>query len=213
MTSNADDGVELMKIISHGKKYIFRGLIALIPLALTILIVRFLYLTIDQQVMRLVEKELGFSIPGLGILIVLGVLYLVGLITSNVVGNQLLNSVEMITARIPIVRAIYQIGKQISSTFTLPEKQVFKRTVLVEFLKPGVWTVGFVTGTVSDRQNGSEKLLKVYVPTPPNPTSGFIVFVKESQTRDPGWSMDESLRTILTCGIIGPEEIRQESNK
>ncbi len=202
-----------MKILVHSKKYIFRGLIALIPLALTILIIRFLYLTIDQRVMQLVEKELGLSIPGLGILIVLGVLYLVGLITSNVIGNRLLNYVEMITAKIPIIRAIYQIGKQISSTFTLPEKQVFKRTVLVEFLKPGVWTIGLVTGTLIDRQDPSQKLLKVYVPTPPNPTSGFIVFVKESQTRDPGWSMDESLKLILSCGIIGPEDIRQESFK
>lgn len=202
-----------MKILTHSKKYIFRGLIALIPLGLTILIVRFLYLTIDQRVMRLVEKELGFSIPGLGILIVLGVLYGVGLVTSNVIGNRLLNYVEMITVKIPIIRAIYQIGKQISSTFTLPEKQVFKRTVLVEFLKPGVWTIGFVTGTLIDRQDPSEKLLKVYVPTPPNPTSGFIVFVKENQTRDPGWGMDETLKAILSCGIIGPEEIRQESFK
>jgi len=88
----------------------------------------------------------------------------------------------------------------------LPEKQVFKKAVLVEYLKPGMWTLGFVTGTLMDKKQ-NERFLKVFVPTPPNPTSGTMVVVKESQIRDPGWSIEQALNTVLSAGIIGPEEI------
>ena len=89
---------------------------------------------------------------------------------------------------------------------SLPEKQVFKKAVFVEYLKPGMWTLGFVTGTLLDKKN-KERLLKIFVPTPPNPTSGTMVVVRESQTRDPGWTIEQALNAVLSAGIIGPEEI------
>jgi uncharacterized membrane protein len=85
---------------------------------------------------------------------------------------------------------------------------VFKRAVLVDYLKPGIWTIGFVTGKVIDRKNNDEVLLKVFVPTPPNPTSGTMVVVKESETRDPGWTIEEAIRAVVSGGIIGPTEIK-----
>ena len=93
------------------------------------------------------------------------------------------------------------------TAFMVPEKQVFKRAVLVDFLKPGIFTVGFVTGSVVDRRN-NEKMLKVYIPTPPNPASGTIVIVKESDTRDPGWTIQEAMKVVISGGIIGPDEIK-----
>jgi uncharacterized membrane protein len=78
----------------------------------------------------------------------------------------------------------------------------------VEYLKPGMWTIGFVTGKIIDKRNPDERLLKVFIPTPPNPASGIMVVVKESQTRDPGWSIDEALKSVVSVGIIGPEELR-----
>jgi uncharacterized membrane protein len=80
--------------------------------------------------------------------------------------------------------------------------------VLVDYLKPGIWTVGFFTGKVIDGRHNDEVLLKVFVPTPPNPTSGTMVVVKESETRDPGWTIEEAIRPVISGGIIGPEEIR-----
>ena len=85
---------------------------------------------------------------------------------------------------------------------------MFKRAVLVDYLKPGIWTIGFVTGTIHDHQHPQTKLLKVFVPTPPNPTSGTMVVVRESETRDPGWSIEDALKTVISGGIIGPKEIR-----
>jgi uncharacterized membrane protein len=195
-------------IWKHIKRYIIRGLIALIPLSLTYLVIRFLYLTIDRRVMGFVDDFLKISIPGLGIIIILIILYVVGIAASNVVGKKVLHSVEQISNRIPLIKSTYQIGKQLSTTLSMPEKQIFRKAVLVDYLKPGIWTIGFVTGTVVDKRNNNEKLLKVFVPTPPNPTSGTMVVVRESETRDPGWSIEEAMQAVLSGGIIGPTELR-----
>ncbi|MCK6621734.1 MAG: DUF502 domain-containing protein [Calditrichaceae bacterium] len=193
---------------SHIKKYIIRGILAIIPLVLSYFVVRLLYLSIDRRVTGLIDNLIGFSIPGLGIVILLIIFYLIGIVGSNFVGKKFFNLIERISDRIPLVKTTYQVGKQLSSTFLLPERQAFKKVVLVDFLMPGMWTVGFVTGAVIDRKNNNEKLLKVYVPTPPNPTSGTLVIVRESQTRDPGWSIEEGMKAVISGGIIGPEELR-----
>jgi uncharacterized membrane protein len=199
---------KMKKIIRHIKKHVSRGLFAIIPLALSYFAVKFLYTTIDQRVVRLVDRVLDFSFPGLGLLLVIVVLYILGVLASNVIGKQLFGVVERITNHIPLIRTTYKVGQQLGSTLSLPEKEVFKRAVLVEYLKAGTWTIGFVTGTVIDRRHENEELLKVYVPMPPNPLSGTMVIVKESQTRDPGWTIDEALKAIVSGGIIGPTELK-----
>lgn len=190
------------------KKNIFRGLLAAIPLVLTIFVIRLLYVGIDRRVMGWIDQYTGTSIPGLGIIISLFVLFLLGLVASNVIGRQVFEWIERFTSRIPLIKITYQIGKQLSTTLSLPETEVFKRAVLVELLRPGSWTVGFVTGTIKDKGNQSERLLKIYVPTPPNPTSGFIIIISESETRDPGWTIEETMKLVVSGGIIGPAEIR-----
>ena len=195
-------------VITHLKRYIVRGLLAIIPLVLTYFAVMLLYSTIDQRVVGIFHKVLGFSFPGLGILLVLLALYILGLIVSNVVGKQLFNLIDKIMNRIPLLRTTYKVGQQLGVTLSLPDKQVFKKAVLVEYLKPGIWAIGFVTGKVIDRRNKDEILLKVFVPTPPNPTSGTMVVVRESETRDPGWSIEEALNCVISGGILGPEELR-----
>lgn len=191
---------------SHLKKYMFRGLLAIIPLVLTVLVLQLLYVGIDRRFAVLIDEFFGYSIPGLGILLVIITLYVLGLIASNVVGRRFLHLIERITHRIPIIGTTYQVGSQLSKMISLPEREVFKEVVLVDFLKPGMWTVGFVTGSVMDKKN-NEKLLKVYVPTPPNPTSGTLLLVREAQTRNPGWTIDEGVKAVISGGIIGPAEI------
>jgi len=199
---------EMKKVVTHIKKYIFRGLLAIIPLALTYLAVKLLYTTIDQRAVGIVDRLLGFKFPGLGILLVLVSLYVLGLLASNIIGKQVFRVIERITNYIPLIKTTYKVGKQLGATLSLPEKQVFKKVVLVEYLKPGIWTIGFVTGEVIDRKSNDERLLKVFVPTPPNPTSGTMVVVRESETRDPGWTVEEAINSVISGGIIGPEEFR-----
>ena len=197
-----------MKAFSlHVKKYVMRGFLAIIPLMLSVLVIHLLYVNIDQRVVRLVDQTIGFSFPGLGIILSLAALYLLGIVGSNIIGKKTLDIIEKITERLPFIKTTYQVGKQLADTLSLPEKQAFKRAVLVDYLKPGIWTIDFVTGKIIDRKNNDEVLLKVFVPTPPNPTSGTMVVVKESETRDPGWTIEKAIRAVVSGGIIGPSEI------
>lgn len=200
----------MKKILKHLRIYIFRGLLASIPIGLSFLVLKFFYVALDQKVIGLIDEFIGFRIPGLGILLVLATLYLIGYLASNVIGRRFFNLFERILNRIPIIKTTYQIGKQISVALSLPEKQVFKRAVLVEYFRPGVLTIGFVTGTLLDKAD-NEKLLKVFIPTVPNPTSGILVIIKESQVIEPGWSVEQAMKIVISGGIIGPEEIRNKS--
>ena len=198
----------MKKLINHIKIYIFRGLLAITPLALSIFVLRLLYVGVDKKVMALVDQFIGYSIPGLGFIIVIIILYLIGFIASNFIGRQFFNWLERAMKKIPIINTTYNVGKQLSETLSLPERQVFRKVVLVDYLKPGIWTIGFVTGTIIDYKNNNEKLFKVFIPTPPNPTSGTMVVVKESETRDPGWTIEEAMKAVISGGIIGPTAIK-----
>ena len=190
--------------LAHARTYILRGLLAVIPVLISFLAIQFLYVMIDRRVMRMI----GLNIPGLGILLVLATLYVLGLVASNVIGHKFFSIIERITDRIPLIKTTYQVGKQLAATFSGNEKQIFKRAVLVEYLKPGMWTLGFVTGNITDLKNPAEPLLKVFIPTPPNPASGTMIIVSESMTRDPGCSIEEAVKTVISGGIIGLKEIR-----
>jgi uncharacterized membrane protein len=194
-------------LVKHIRVFVFRGLLATIPFALSIFAVHFLYSSIDQRVLDLLEEHVGVRFPGLGILLLMTALYVLGFITSNVIGRRVLGLVERITSRIPLVKTTYQIGKQVSDTFAMSDRQVFQRAILLECVKPGIWTTGFVTGSVFDQVNG-ETLLKVYVPTPPNPASGNVLLVREQDTRDPGWTVEEALKLVISAGVIGPKLIK-----
>ena len=205
MKVNSDIICFVKEFLQHARNYIFRGLFAIIPLLLSIFAVKILYELIDKKVTGFIENFVNVrQIPGLGILLVLICLYLIGLVASNVLGRQIFNFIESITDRIPIIKAIYQVGKQLSEGLSVTEgKQAFKKALLIDCNNSGVWTVAFVTGTVK-RQDTGEELLRMFVPTAPNPTTGFIFLVKMSQTVDPGWTVEEALKMVVSAGIIAP---------
>jgi uncharacterized membrane protein len=193
-------------IFKHLRRHMFRGLLAVIPLALSYYVVRFLYLAVDRRVAGLIEKKIGFDIPGLGVLLVLAVLYLLGLGASNWLGRWILGLIDRLTARIPLVKTIYNLGKQLGLAFSSQDKQAFRRVVMVEFFRPGLWSIGFVTGSVKDKANG-ETLLKVFIPTAPNPTAGFTVIVREAGVRFLDWTVQDGMNAVLSGGVIGPAEL------
>ncbi len=197
----------MKRLFDHLKKYAFRGIIALIPASITYFVIKFFYYAIDQRMLVVIEDLLGIRIPGLGLLFLIATLYLTGLAVSSVIGRGAGNLLEKIFQRVPLIRTSYKVGQQLSTALAVPQQELFKKAVLITYLKPGAWTIGFVTGSVIDTQNNNEKLLKVFVPTPPIPTSGTMVLVRESDTRDPGWSIEESLQTVISGGLIGPGSI------
>ncbi|OVE75541.1 hypothetical protein BVX98_07440 [bacterium F11] len=200
----------MKRILKHIRKKFIAGLLAIIPLGLTIFAIKFFYILIDNRLMGWVDNAFGVSIPGLGIILIILLLYFLGVFASNLLGKKLINLFEQIIERIPIIKTTYNLGKQVSSAFTLPSRDLFKRVVLVDYLKEGMWTIGFVTGDIIDHTKNDMKLLKVYIPTPPNPTSGTIVLVKETETRDPGWSIEQAIKMVISAGIIGPTEISKK---
>ena len=193
-------------VFKHLKTFILRGFLAIIPLALSFIVLRFFYLAVDQRVAHIIEKWIGFNVPGLGFVLVLVILYLLGLAASNWAGRGFLSMVERISMRIPLVKIIYPLGKQIGAAMAVPEKKAFKRVVLVEHFRPGVWSVGFVTGQLDDPRSG-DRLLKLFVPQGPNPTSGFMLIVKESQVREIGWSVAEAMNAVISGGLSGPDQL------
>lgn len=197
----------MKRFLKHAKTHVFRGFLAIIPLGLSYLVIRFLYLAIDARVTSWIDQFLGFKIPGLGILLVLLFLYLLGLLASNWLGRRAFRLIEMVTARIPLIKTIYTLGKQLAEAISLPEKKAFKEVVMVEHFRPGLWSIGFVTGALSSEGAGEDKLLKVFIPTAPNPTSGFMVMVRESQVKSLTWTVPEAMNTIISGGMVGPEKI------
>jgi uncharacterized membrane protein len=193
-------------LLRHLKKAVFRGFLVLLPLALSFLVLRFLYLAVDQRVAGLLEKWIGRKIPGLGILLVLVILYLLGLLAGNLVGRRFLAGVDRISGRVPLVRTTYKLGKQLGNAFASPGSGHLKRVVLVEQFRPGVWSVGFVTGHMSDPKTG-EKLVRLFLPQGPNPTSGFMIIVRESEVRPISWTVPEAMNAIISGGISAPDQI------
>ena len=196
----------MRKIFKHLRTHVFRGLLAIIPLGLSYLVIRFIYMAVDQKAANLIEKIFGIRIPGLGVILVILLLYLLGLVASNWFGRQIFNVIERISTRIPLVKTIYNLGKQLGIALSLPEKEVFKRAVMIEQFRPGLWSIAFVTGAITDKKSG-ERMVKLFIPTAPNPTTGFTVMIKESEVRDLPWTIPEAMTAIISGGIISPAEI------
>jgi uncharacterized membrane protein len=195
----------------HIRTYIFRGLLAMIPLFLSFVAIKLLYVLIDKRVMAFLGEFVPVrQIPGLGILLLLVCLYLIGLIVSNIVGRQIFHFIDHVGRQIPIVKAVYQVGKQLSESLSnAGNKQAFKQVLLVNWNGNGVWAVAFVAGQITDNRTG-ELMYRVFMPHVPNPATGFVFVVKESQTVDPGWSIEEALKMVVSGAIISPKEIRRQ---
>ena len=202
----------MKNFFKHIRIYILRGLLAIIPIFLCVLAIQLLYLLIDKRVVVFFNRFFEVrKIPGLGILLVLLCLYLIGLIVSNVIGKRLFHFIERISQRIPLVKVIYQLGKQFSESFSGEKgKEVFKRVVLVDWNNNGLWAMGFVTGRIVDQASG-EPMLRVFVPNAPSPTTGFIFVIKEGAAIDPGWTVEEALKMVVSGSVIAPPEIRNKS--
>ncbi len=193
-------------LFNHIGRHVFRGLLAIIPVGLSYLVVRFFYLAVDARITGKIEQWIGYRIPGLGFLLVGISLYLLGLAASHWAGRRAFGLIEWISARIPFIKTIYTLGKQLADALSLPEKQAFKRVVMVEHFRPGVWSIGFVTATLPDPEEEGHKLLRLFIPTAPNPTSGFVITVKESQVRETGWGVPEAMNLIISGGMVSPEK-------
>jgi len=195
-------------VFTHIRVLIFRGLLAVIPILLCVGALYLLYVLIDKKVIGLLDNFIKIRhVPGLGVLLLVLCLYFIGLVVSNIIGHRILRLIEGITRRIPVISTIYGVGKQLSQGLSVADgqSQAFKKAVLVKLSGDSLMVPAFVMSSMKSNKTG-EELLFVLVPTSPTPGSGFVCVVRSSQTFDPGWTVEECLKAIISIGIVTPKE-------
>ena len=197
------------------RRYLVTGLVLWVPLGITIWVLTLIVSTLDKTLLLIPEHYrpetlLGFAIPGLGVVLTLVVLVVTGILTRNFVGQHLVKGWDSILRRIPVVKSIYSGVKQVSDTLFSDTGQAFRKALLVEFPHPGSYTIAFMTGTPSgelvNRLPGEH--VSVYVPTTPNPTSGYFLLLPKSRTQELDMSVDDALKYIVSMGVVGPGPVR-----
>jgi uncharacterized membrane protein len=193
-------------IVNHLKGKFLAGLFVVIPVGITIFILKFLFNFTDGILSSYLDRLFSLTthqelhIPGLGIITGALVIYLAGLLATNILGKQLLRVGDELLSRIPLVKSIYSSSKQLTKVFR-EGKTSYRRAVFVEWPRPGVKAIGFVTAEVE--RNG-ERLVVVYVPTMPNPTSGFALFFREDEVFDSGMTVEEAVKFVVSGGAVVP---------
>lgn len=194
------------KVVRHFKGRFITGLFVVVPVGITIFILKFLFNFADGILGSYLDSLLAAfldnhsHIPGLGMLTGFIVIYLSGVLATNVIGTRILRWSDGILSRIPVVKSIYGSSKQFTQVFK-EGKSSYRRAVFVEWPRGGVRAVGFVTAEV---ERDGEKLVVVYVPTMPNPTSGFALFFKESEVQDCGMTVEEAVKFVVSGGAVVP---------
>ena len=193
------------------KRYVMAGLLVWVPLGITIYVMVWLVTTLDQTLLLIPEHLrpealVGFHIPGLGVLLSFAILLATGFLAANFFGQRLIRIWEAMLGRIPVVKSIYSSVKQVSDTVLSDQGTAFRKALLVEFPRPGCWTIAFLTGApaeaVVDHLPGDH--ISVYVPTTPNPTGGYFVMVPKSAVRELDMSVDDALKYIISMGVVSP---------
>ncbi|WP_342132195.1 DUF502 domain-containing protein [Hydrogenophaga sp. OTU3427] len=193
------------------RKWLFAGLLVLVPLIITLWVLDWVVSTLDQTLRVLPaswqpDQWLGMHIPGLGVLFALAVLLSIGALASNIIGNKLVHWWHAMLHRIPVVRSIYSGVKQVSDTLFSEKGNAFRKAILVQWPREGMWTIAFLTGSPAGEvaKELPDDCLSVYVPTTPNPTGGYFVMVPRSQCVELAMSVDEALTYVISMGVIVP---------
>lgn len=194
------------------RRYFVAGLLFWVPVGVTVLIITFLVDLLDRTLLLIPApwrpaNLFGFEVPGLGVVLAVVVVLVTGVIVANLLGRQLLRAWEALLSRIPFVRSIYSAAKQVAETVISDSGKSFREVVMVEYPRKGLWTLAFVTGKAmgSARDRIGEDAISLYVPTTPNPTSGFFLMVQEQDVVRLDMSVEEGLKLILSTGVIVPQ--------
>ncbi len=197
------------------KKYLITGLLIWIPLVITIWVLKVIFDALDQSLLLLpielrTESWLGVHIPGLGALMTIVVVLLTGVFATNFFGARLVEVWHDILHRIPVVNSIYSSVKQISDTLFSSSGQAFRKALLVQWPREGMWTIAFLTGTPSGsvRKHIPADCLSVYVPTTPNPTGGYFVIVQRKDVVELDMTVDQALKYVISMGVVPPPDSR-----
>jgi len=189
------------------RRVFLTGLLVMLPALVTIYILNLTFRAFDALLGGLFRLYLGQTIPGLGFLVTMALIFLVGLLATNVFGHRLVRMVEGWFAKIPFVRPIYVATRQIIDAFSLQRRNVFESVAIIEYPRKGIYSIGFVTGkTLGEvREKTAHEMLAVFVPTTPNPTTGFLLLVPREEVVFLSMTVEEALKLIISAGVVTPE--------
>lgn len=195
------------------KRNFLAGLLVLLPISLTIYVIVFLFKLVDRFLDYLPTKYnpqtyLPFHIPGLGFILLVFIIFFIGLLARNYIGHKLVDIWEQLVGRIPFIRSIYIATKQLAETIFLKTDTNLKRVVLIEYPRKGLYVLGFTTGiTKGEIQDKThKKVINVFIPTTPNPTSGFYLLVPEEDLKYLEMAVEDAFKLLISGGIITPEK-------
>lgn len=202
-------------MLSTFRKYFISGLLVWLPIIVTLIVFKFLFDLLDQSLLLLPtayqpDKLFNIHIPGMGVILTLVVIFFTGLFAANIIGRRLVEIGDNLMGRIPLVRPIYNGVKQVIDTVFTPGGQSFRKVLLVEFPSPGVWSMAFQTGEVSKDIEShfdhppEDMMVTYFIPTTPNPTSGFLMMAPKSKVIELDISVDQALKFVISLGVVQP---------
>jgi uncharacterized membrane protein len=205
-----------ISLMGRIRAYLLAGILVTAPVAITLYLAWAVVDLIDNSVSKLLpaqynpENYMPFSVPGLGVVIVILTLTLIGAFTAGVIGRLVIRAGEAVLARMPIIRSVYAATKQIMETVLANQSAAFREVVLLEYPRRGIWTLGFISGqTQGEVQHlTADDVVNVFVPTTPNPTSGFLLFVPRSDLHVLEMTVEEGIKMVVSGGIVTPPDRR-----
>ena len=197
---------------AHLRKTLLSGVLLLVPSVATAWVLSTFFKSVDAVLAPVFNRLMGRDMPGLGFLTTLLLVYLLGLLASNVVGQRALALWDQFVTRVPLVRGVYRVTKEVSQAFG-SEKKPFREVVAVEFPRKGVWTLGFLTADAPTNLPLPNNSVFVFIPTTPNPTSGWLILVPREEALPTPYSIDEGMRLIISAGIVGAPTTRESVAK
>ncbi|NUO08150.1 MAG: DUF502 domain-containing protein [Candidatus Brocadia sp.] len=200
------------------RKRMLTGLLLILPVYVTFFVVKFLFSFVGGTLAPVIKRVLqfyGVALPKtsldefiitfFGLILTFIALYFIGIFAANFVGKAIINYFENLLTKTPVIKSIYSSVKQIIHAVSLPGKQSFKRVVLVDFPKEGVKSIGFVTGDIN--YNDEKKLICVFIPTIPNPTTGFLIYLPENAVTDTNLTIEVAFKTLFSAGVLTPKDL------
>ncbi len=201
------------------KRYFITGLLVWLPLSITVWVLSMILRLADQVLQFLPEiihpyTFLKYNVPGIGILFVVLLVFITGLLTTNFIGQHIVSWWEKLLAKIPVVSPIYRSVKQVSDSLFSSSGNAFRKALLIEYPRKGIWALAFLTGSPGTQVGDhlKEEHVGVFVPSTPNPTSGFFLMLPKSEVIELDMSVDEALKYIISMGVAAPQS-RQVSSK
>lgn len=208
-------------MISYLRTCFISGLLVWLPIWVTLLVIKFIVDLLSKSLLLLPPQYqpdviLGFHVPGIGVLLTLLVIIVTGVFAANILGKRLMDLGDVVVSHIPIVRSIYTGVKQVTQTVFAPNGQSFRKVLLVEFPSAGVWSIAFQTGEGSkdiEQALNGEAMVSYFIPTTPNPTSGFLMMAPKSKVIELDMSVDQALKFVISLGVVQPIALTNGSHK